>query len=407
MLLLLFLLAFPPDSTGAGQVVADPGPSEGRFALSGYGSLNYFAFDWDTDPDLRNAIDVERLVFYPVFHFNERTFVKAEIEIEHGGTGVTKEFDRFEEFGEFETEVEAGGEVLLEQLHVDFALSERFGVRVGRVKLPFGIGSYNDEPTEYFTTLHSPAEAALVPTNWYEVGVQAYGRLGDIGYAASLVNGLDATGFSSANWVVRGHQKRFETINADAPALALRLDWFYSDATPDSRVGASFYVGDSAPNRPKPDLDASAVVAVGDVHATWERGPLKVRALALYGHLGNADLVSQANRNLSNALNVKRTPVGSAALAYYAEAGYDVLSLLAETEQRLDVFARYAFYDSMYEVTGEVFDNPRWERTAITGGLNWFPLDEVVLKAQYTHRRLGLDEANIENTFTAGIGFEF
>ncbi len=398
--LLALLLVAPPDSAEA------PAPLDG-FGLSGYGSLNYFAFDWDTDPERRNALDIERLVLYPTYHFNERVFVKAEIEFEHGGTGVTKEFDRFEEFGEFETEVEAGGEVLLEQLHVDFALSERFGVRVGRVKLPFGIASYNDEPTEYFTTERSPAEAALVPTNWYEVGVQAYGRLGAFGYAASVVNGLDASGFSSAGWVVRGHQKRFETINADAPALALRLDWFYSEAAPGSRIGASFYVGDSAPNRPKPDLDASAVVTVGDVHATWERGPLRARALALYGRLGHADLVSDANRNLSNNLNVKRTPVGSAALAYYVEAGYDVLSLLARTEQRLDVFARYDFYDSMHEVTGEVFDNPRWERTAVTGGLGWFPLGAVVLKAQFTHRRLGLAEQNVENTFTAGIGFEF
>ena len=392
----------PPDSTDTGSSAQ----FLSGFGLSGYGSLNYFYFDWDTDPTRRNAIDVERLVLYPTYHFNERTFVKAEIEFEHGGTGVTKEFDRFEEFGEFETEVEAGGEVLLEQLHVDFARSPRFGLRVGRFKLPFGIASYSDEPGEYFTTTRSPAEVAVIPTNWYEIGVQAYGRLGALGYAVSVVNGLDATGFSSGSWIVRGHQKRFETINAENPALALRLDWFYLPDN-DSRIGVSFYIGDSADNRPKPDLDVSAVVTVIDGHATYERGPIRARALVLYGHLQNAEAVTEANRNLSNNLNVKRTPVGSAALAYYAEVGYDVLSLFAQSKQRLDVFARYSFYDTMYDVEGEVFNNPRWERTAYTGGLNWHVLEQVVFKAEFSHRVLGLDERNIENTFSTGLGFEF
>lgn len=177
------------------------------FGLSGYGTINYFIYDWETDPTRRNSIDIERLVLYPTYYFSEKTFLKAEIEFEHGGTGVTKEFDRFEEFGEFETEVEAGGEVLLEQLHIDFARSARFGLKVGRFKLPVGIATYNDEPPEYFTTTRSPAEVAVIPTNWYEVGLQAYGRLGPLSYAASFVNGLDATGFSSANWIVRGNQR--------------------------------------------------------------------------------------------------------------------------------------------------------------------------------------------------------
>ena len=98
---------------------------------------------------------------------------------------------------------------------------------------------------------------------------------------------------------MRGHQKRFETTNAENLALALRLDWFYLPDG-DSRIGVSFYIGDSADNRPKPDFDVSAVVTVIDGHATYERGPLHARALVLYGHLQNAEAVTEANRNLSN-----------------------------------------------------------------------------------------------------------
>ena len=104
----------------------------------------------------------------------------------------------------------------------------------------------------------------------------------------------------------------------------MRLDWFYLPDG-DSHIGVSFYVGDSADNRPKPGLDVSAVVMVMDGHPTYERGPVRARALVLYGHLQNAEAITEANRNLSN--------------------------------------------------------NPRWERTAYTGGLNWHVLDEVIIQS--------------------------
>lgn len=400
----------PPGPPGLARDSAAVAPeaAPSRFDVRGYGVVNYAAYDWDTDPGRRNAVDVERLVLYPTVRLADRVALRAEFEIEHAGTGSALEFDVFEEFGEFEQEVEAGGEVVLEQLNVDFAVRPWLGVRVGKVKVPVGIAAVNDEPNEYYTTTRAEAEATLVPSNWYEVGVQAYGRLGGgVAYVLSLINGLDSSGFSSANWVQRGGQGRFETVNAEDLAVHARLDWAFAD---EGVVGVSGYVGDSADNRPRPDLGASAVVAVVDVHAQFERGPLTVRGAALYGHLGNADLVSQANRNLPNALGVRRTPVGSAALGVGVEAGLDLVRLvpaLRSAGDRLDVFGRLDVYDSMYAVAGDVFDNPRWERTMYTGGLNWRPVEPVVLKAQVSHRLLGTAEDRVENTASLGLGFEF
>ncbi|MGD8746933.1 MAG: hypothetical protein PVI44_00575 [Balneolaceae bacterium] len=385
----------------------DPPLSLAHFRLKGYGSINYFNYNWQTDPTRRDAIDVERFVLYPGYVFNAQFQLKGEIEFEHGGTGITKEYDRFEEFGEFETEVESGGEVNVEQLHIVYSPKTSLNFRFGKFKIPFGIVSVEDEPTEYFTTLKSPAMAEIIPTNWYETGLQVFGKIGteqQFSYSLSLVNGLDATEFSSANWVMRGMQGKFETINAENMALALRLDYELKE---DWEIGLSGYLGNSADNRPKPDMDADAYVSIIDGHLNIEEGPITFRAMGLYGHLQNADLVSDANRNLSNNLNVKRTPVGSAALSYYGELAYDTSQLLGIPD-RLDVFGRYEFYDSMFQVVkGIISDNPRWERRAITGGLNYKPIDEIVFKAQYTHRWLGLSNNNIENTFSAGIGFEF
>lgn len=405
----LWLAALP---AGAQSLPGDSAAAQTeRFAVRGYGVLNYAAYDWDTDPARRTAIDVERLVLYPSVRLADRVTLQAEFEIEHAGTGSSLEFDVFEEFGEFEQEIDQGGEVVLEQLNVDFAVRPWFGLRVGKVKVPVGLAAVNDEPGEYFTTTRAEAESTIIPSNWYETGVQAYGRVGRVAYVASVVNGLDASLFSSANWVQRGGQARFETVTAENLALHGRLDWAIA-AGPATRasVGVSGYVGDSADNRPRPDLDVSAVVVVGDVHVDVQRGPLTLRGAAIYGRLGHADLVSRANQNLPNALGARRTPVGSAAYGVGVEAGVDLVGLvpaLRPVGPRLDVFARLDVYDSMAAVTGGVFDNPRWARTATTAGVNWRPVAAVVVKAQASHRLLGTSADRVEDTASLGLGFEF
>jgi hypothetical protein len=247
---------------------------------------------------------------------------------------------------------------------------------------------------------------ALIPTLWHETGVGVFGALGRVRYQALLVSGLDATGFSSANWIVGGWQKRFEQANADALAAVGRLDY---DLAPESYVGVSGYLGNSGPNRPKRDLDVPANVGIVEAHAVIERGPLKARGLILYGKLQNSAAVSAANRNLSNNLNVKRTPVASAAFGWFVEVGYDVLPLLSgaparEGGQGLDLFVRYDDYDSMYRVAEGIFDNPRWDRQVLTTGLNWRVHPTFLVKGQYAHRTIGLETANTEDTIALGFG---
>ena len=186
-----------------------PEQAQGRFSVSGYAVANYYRFDWQTDPSRRNTIDLERLAIEPSYLVNNWLRFDAEIEFEHGGTGVTVEFDPFEEFGEFETEIEKGGAVEVEKLQAVFTLKPAFNVRVGRIYVPVGLTSSHDEPDEYFTNTRHETEIALIPTLWHETGIAVFGGLGRARYQALLVTGLDATGFSSANWIVGGWQKRF------------------------------------------------------------------------------------------------------------------------------------------------------------------------------------------------------
>ncbi len=385
------------------SAIADTNP----FSVSGYGIINYANFDWELDPNRRAAIDVERFVVAPKYRINDTIRLEAEIEFEHGGTGSTMEFDKFEEFGEFETEIEKGGKIIVEKLAVVFSIQPTLNFRVGHIIVPVGLVSKRHRPQHYFTTTRPEAEAHLIPTIWHETGVELFGTLGSLKYQAQIINGLDSTGFSSRHWIVRGHQLRFETVNAEAPAFVGRLDYaFHENAT----VGISGYFGDTAANRPKPDVDFDAHVGIVSLHGFYEMNAVKVRGLFLWGALENADRLSKVNRSLSNNLNVKRTPIGSSALGWYIEAGYDVLSFFRTGNASLhilDVFARYDFYDTMASVKGIIFDNPRWERTAWTFGINYHVHPQLVFKSHYSLRRLATKDKNRENTFALGFGFQY
>ena len=197
-----------------------------NFSLEGYGVINYFNNDYDTDPNFKDKFDAERLNLYLGYQFNKNISFLSEIEFEHGGTGVTLEYDTQEEAGEFEQEIEKGGEVKLEQAYIDFKIVPSFNIIAGRMKVYFGLSQDLDEPTEYFTTTLPEMENELLPLGWYENGIQVYGKFAQrFQYRVYVVSGLDATGFSSRNWIKFGHQDRFEMANGESFAFAGRLDY--------------------------------------------------------------------------------------------------------------------------------------------------------------------------------------
>ena len=382
--------------------------------LEGYGELMYSHFDYGPDqksgdhgspPDSRAIIDVTRLALELKVELLKDVELEAEVEFEHGGAGAALELE-FEEFGEFEQDIEKGGEVIVEELAVAKKFSDALSVRLGHFYVAVGYLSHYFRPTDFFGTRRSEAETSVIPSLWHETGVELSGHYRGWSYQLQLVNGLDATGFSSQYWIVGGQQKRFEITQATNMARVVRLDY---QLAPQLVLGVSGYRGDSADNRPKPDMEGTdAHVSIFDLHGALTWGRLRARWLYLRGHLQNAAVVSARNRTLSNNLDVLRSPVAEGAYAAFVEVGWDLLpSLVAHPRARLDVFFRFDRYDTMAAVPAQTFDNPRFERTVYTLGANYNMEDAVVLKADYAMRRLGADHFNDENTLTIGLGFQF
>lgn len=413
-----------PDARADGQL------SSGEFSLQvgGYAELTAAYFDHDANQnqpggarrDDRVELDTTRLVAEVEAMGPGKLELEVEFEFEHGGVGAAREIE-YEEFGEFETEVEKGGEIVLEE----FVLKKSWGryqAAIGRFYVPVGMLSTYYKPTDYLGTIRSEAETTVLPAQWDEMGAMVSAMWPRVRVTAALVNGLDSSGFSSKLWISPGHQGAYESIRARDPALAARVD---VDVTRELEVGASGYVGGTN-NRPKPDLirqgcadeDATdevapcgyihAPVVIGDVHARYAGRQLHASAWAMLGHLTQADKISARNARLSNEAGVARTPVGDNALAIAAEVGLDVAPWLGLCPGRtLEPFARLDYVDTMFRPRADLFDNPRFARLIVGAGVAHRIGRGVIFKADVSRRQFAGDDLRAELTVRASAGVWF
>lgn len=386
---------------------------ESRFELSGYGEILFKHFDYGPNQratekgstkENRSVIDIPRITFEAEYKFLNDLYLVSEIEFEHLGTGSALELE-YEEFGEYEFESEKGGEVQIEELYLNKSFSNYFNIRAGRFPVPLALFNKRHEPLDYFTTGFPEAHTSILPAEWNETGLEIYGNLKMISYRLAVVNGLDASGFSSERWIADGYQTKFEQISITNPAYVLNVDF---EGINDLLAGGSFYIGNSAGNRPKPeDMNGiDAYVSIYNFHLFYSGNPFIFRGDFIYGNLENSGIVSQRNARLSvNTQNV-RTPVAKNAMAWYAETGYNIAAVFnIPVNYQLYPFIRYEYYNSMEKTEPGIFANERFKRNVITGGLNLVWNDELILKVDYSSRKVGNGKYNTENSFGIAIGY--
>lgn len=382
-----------------------------KFRFGGYGEILYQHMDYGADrykyatgaqSENRAYISVPRAVFAFDYKLRDDLVLSSEVEIEYGGTGSAMELE-YEEAGEYETEIEKGGEIELEQLHLTKRFSKWFNVRAGHLIVPVGITNAHHEPTLFFTTSRPEGEMTLLPCTWHETGISVLGYFSHFKYEVMLVNGLDPNGFTSANWIKGGKQGMFETAVMTSPAVAGRVEWSGVNGL---RLGASGYYNKTAKNASKPektaDIDAAVTIMSGD--AQYLTKNLTIRANYLWGNLSDSKRLSQINKNISSATGFIRTPVAKNALAYSVEAGYNVLSFF-KTKERLMPFARYEYYNSAQSMETGMSEMPINKRNILTVGMNYYLLPSLVLKADYSIRHLDHDNYNRENTFGLALAY--
>ncbi|MDR1225271.1 MAG: hypothetical protein LBK47_00015 [Prevotellaceae bacterium] len=389
-----------------------------RLQIGGYGeavmqrmlysdSPSRYAYPASHAGEAHGRMDLPHVVFYLGYDFGRGWRMATEVEFEHGGAGAAYEIEKTEA-GEYETEIEKGGEVAIEQFWIEKTFAPYANLRMGHIIVPVGLTNQHHTPVEFFSVLRPEEESAILPCTWHETGVSFWGRAGAWRYEALFIAGLDAERFSDAGWIADGATSPYEFKIANAYAGALRLDNY---SVKGLRWGLSGYYGYSAANSLKPERYAArrvkGIVALGALDAVYDDHNVLARASFIYGNLGGSYDISIVNKRLPSASPSPRTDVASDALSWYVEAGYDVLSLFSRSssrEAKLYAYAHYGFYDSMYRTAEGITDKAWCTRTILRGGLNYFPLKEVVIKAEYSFGKLAAPYNN-EPAISLGISY--
>lgn len=398
-----------------------------KFRLGGYGEMVasfkdygsnrfYGALNGNTKRH-RKTISIPRFVVAMDYKFTPKWILSSEIEFEAGGTGTAVEIENSEN-GEYETEIEKGGEVALEQFHITRLIHRSFNVTAGHMVIPFGLTNAHHEPINFFGTYRPEGETTIIPTTWHETGVKLWGSFGkrytSFDYQLMVVSGLNANGFDRNNWVRKGKQGFFEEDNFTSPGYVARLDY---KGVPGLRVGASFYYcADAGANSDKyqtySDIGSVPVrIYSGDFQ--YKNRYVTARGNIIYGHMSNSDGVTDANKRQSNASPYsKLTPVAKNAVSYGGEVGVNISSFFNNKKcPVIYPFARYEYYNPQEKGEKGLVMDKRCQVSMWTAGLNWFARPNLVVKADYTTRQIGTSKVfgtskyNSENEFSIGIAY--
>lgn len=353
--------------------------SKNPLSIGGYGEFYYskYSNDGDNTKSKDSFGDTYRFIPYIGYKFSDNIIMNSEIEFEHGN------------------------EVWIEQLYVDFILDKMATIRVGDQIVPIGYTNLYHEPTLFNTVQRPDVERLLIPSTWHELGVTVYGQTDNFWYQAGVITALDMNhptsgaygtiGSTTApeNWIRKARVGAESDKGIDNTAIVARLDY---NGINGLQVGASAYTG-KAGNAAISGKEEGQMTMF-DVHAVYQNEGFKARALYTESHLSNADAY--------------RSDMSEKAKGGYVNLEYNVLPFFVQNSQRLPLFFQYENYNlGTSTADGKSFGDTE----TFTYGLNYFPHDQVVLKAEYLNRKnknsTDVTKYIDEGIFSLGLGFIF
>lgn len=332
------------------DVIESSKPAEDRVSLGGYGELHYNNYENGDD-----QIDFHRFVLLFGYDFSDAINFYSELELEHSVAS---------------SDAKDPGEIELEQAFLDFALTDATHAQGGLFLIPVGILNETHEPTTFYGVERNRVETQIVPTTWREGGGQLLGQIGATGlsYNVAATSGL-AVDPAAVN--IPESRREVAEAPADAPAFTGRLKY---TGIPGLEVAATLQYQTDLSQEGGDGVDAGYLY---EGHVQWTAGRFGLRAL-----YARWDINGEAAR----ALNRDR------AFGYYIEPAFKITS-------GLGIFARYERLQEVEDLTEE----------DITVGANYWPIPQVVLKADYQFRN-GEDTEETAiggDSFNLGIGYAF
>jgi hypothetical protein len=360
-----------------------------KLSIGGYGEFVYLSPSsraQNGNPSgLKKTADLQRGVFYFGYKFNDWLLFNSELEFEHASSG---------------TGGETRGEVELEQSYVEARPWKAFGGRVGHMIVPLGLVNEVHEPTAFNGVNRPSVETFIIPSTWHENGAGVFGDVGPVSYRSYAMASLSAVasadptvgGFSAASGIREGSTEGTKSPANDF-AWASRVDVTPFEGT---TVSAGLYL-DRADHG---SVQSSFPVTLWETHAQTQWRGASLKALYTEGRIGNVDRLNAAQGYVGNQ------SVGSRLFGGYAEASFDVLTLLRDSKgQSLSPFFRYERYDTQWKVPAGFFKDPANSRVEYTLGLTYKPISKVVVKLDQQWK---LNQAHTGvNQWNLGVGYIF
>ena len=353
-------------------------------SFGGYGEL----LIGNVKEDSHNTVDTLRVILYNGYKFNDRIVFNSEIEFEHGTTGRNKDGK--------------SGSASVEFALLDFLISDEFNLRGGLLLAPFGVISEIHEPTTFYGVGRPSVERQIIPTTWREAGAGAHGTF-DLGSAGSLsyraygMSSFDSRGFKASDnrsLRVKGNRARFDDI-----AFVGRVEY---DPIPGVKIGGSMFYGNTGQDEEVNGQTIDGLFQMYEVDAQLQYAGLDLRAFSVWASLDDTELINQ-NNGLEGSGSVGEKQSG-----WYVLGGYNIFSPLNSGNKYMEYlapFVRYEKYDTQKEVLSGFERNPANERTEYTFGVNYKPIPNVVIKAEYQKLDNAADEA--KDQFNFGMGYVF
>lgn len=352
--------------------------SKNPLSIGGYGELYYSKYSNDgVNTGSKGAFgDTYRFIPYIGYKFSDNIILNSELEFEHGN------------------------EIAVEQLYVDFILDPLATIRLGHQLVPMGYVNLYHEPTLFNTVQRPDVEKQLIPSTWHELGLSVYGKTDNFDYTVGAYTALDmsstnanlGTPRSDKDWIRKarvGNESDSSTAGMENMAIVARLDY---NGINGLQVGISGYTakaGDAVIANKK-----EGQMSMFDVHGVYQNEGFKARALYTESHLSNA--------------NSYKTDMPESARGGYVNLEYNIMPLLSSSTDRMPLFFQYENYNLATKMAdGKSFGNTE----TFTYGLNYFPHDQVVLKAEYLNRKnkntVTAASYTDEGIFSLGLGFIF
>ncbi|MBB3167920.1 porin [Simiduia aestuariiviva] len=340
------------------QTVA--GGAASKTSIGGYGELHLNRMNGVNGKSDKNQIDFHRFVLFFGHQFNKSVRFYSEFELEHALAGDGKP-----------------GEVELEQAYIEWDYAGNQSVQAGVFLMPVGILNETHEPDTFYGVERNNVEKNVIPSTWWEGGLNFKGELAEgWSYNAAVHSGL-AIDVDGGKYKIRDGRKKVANAPADTFAYTGRVKY---TGLPGLELAATLqYQDDLLQGQGSTLLGERALDAtLFEAHAVYQVGDFGLRALYAQWELNDMIDAAKAGASEQNG--------------WYVEPSYRI-------NENWGTFARYSTWDN------QAADAANSENVEWSIGANYWVAPTAVLKVDLTQQEVA--GGKTYEGFNLGVGYSF